>query len=43
MPREATAGTTLTIQGSLDAERGRIAHLQRGLRTADPGWAPEWD
>jgi 2,5-diketo-D-gluconate reductase B len=26
-----------------DAERGRIAGLQRGLRTADPGWAPEWD
>jgi 2,5-diketo-D-gluconate reductase B len=26
-----------------DAERGRIASLQRGQRTADPGWAPEWD
>jgi 2,5-diketo-D-gluconate reductase B len=26
-----------------DDERGRIAGLQRGLRTADPPWAPEWD
>jgi 2,5-diketo-D-gluconate reductase B len=26
-----------------DADRDRIAGLQRGLRTADPGWAPEWD
>ena len=26
-----------------DEERGRIAGLERGLRTIDPSWAPEWD
>jgi diketogulonate reductase-like aldo/keto reductase len=26
-----------------EAERGRIADLERGQRTADPPWAPEWD
>ena len=26
-----------------DDDRGRIAGLQRGLRTADPSWAAEWD
>ncbi|MDQ3850758.1 MAG: aldo/keto reductase [Actinomycetota bacterium] len=26
-----------------DAERGAIAALERGLRTADPAWAPDWD
>ena len=26
-----------------DDERRRIAELDRGLRTADPPWAPEWD
>ncbi len=26
-----------------DDERGRIAGLERGHRTADPSWAPEWD
>ena len=26
-----------------DAERGRIAGLERGLRTIDPSWAPDWD
>ncbi len=26
-----------------DAERGRIAGLERGLRTAQPWWAPEWE
>ncbi len=26
-----------------DEERGRIAGLQRGRRTADPSWAPDWD
>jgi 2,5-diketo-D-gluconate reductase B len=26
-----------------DAERGRIAGLERGLRTAQPSWAPAWD
>jgi 2,5-diketo-D-gluconate reductase B len=26
-----------------DAERGAIAGLQRGHRTIDPGWAPDWD
>ena len=26
-----------------DDERGRIAGLERGRRTADPPWAPDWD
>ena len=26
-----------------DAERGRVADLERGLRTANPSFAPEWD
>lgn len=26
-----------------DEERGRIADLARGRRTADPSFAPEWD
>ncbi|HVF77799.1 MAG TPA: aldo/keto reductase [Solirubrobacteraceae bacterium] len=26
-----------------DDERGRIAGLERGRRTADPSWAPKWD
>ncbi|MGH2943146.1 MAG: aldo/keto reductase [Solirubrobacteraceae bacterium] len=26
-----------------DGERGRIAGLERGLRTTDPSWSPEWD
>jgi 2,5-diketo-D-gluconate reductase B len=26
-----------------DEERSRIADLERGRRTADPPWAPEWD
>jgi 2,5-diketo-D-gluconate reductase B len=26
-----------------DEERGRIAGLERGRRTADPPWAPDWD
>ena len=26
-----------------DEQRARIAGLERGLRTADPSWAPEWD
>ena len=26
-----------------DEERGRIAGLERGHRTADPSWAPDWD
>jgi 2,5-diketo-D-gluconate reductase B len=26
-----------------DEERGQIAGLERGLRTIDPSWAPEWD
>ncbi len=26
-----------------DAERGRIAGLERGHRTIDPSWAPAWD
>ncbi len=26
-----------------DEQRGRIAALERGGRTADPSWAPEWD
>ena len=26
-----------------DDERGRIAGLERGERTADPPWAPDWD
>jgi 2,5-diketo-D-gluconate reductase B len=26
-----------------DEERGRIAGLERGLRTIDPSWAPDWD
>jgi len=26
-----------------DDERGRIASLARGVRTADPPWAPRWD
>ncbi len=26
-----------------DDERGRIAGLQRGRRTSDPPWAPDWD
>ncbi len=26
-----------------DAERGRIAGLERGLRTAQPSWAPDWE
>ena len=26
-----------------DDERGRIAGLERGRRTADPSWAPDWD
>lgn len=26
-----------------DEERGRIAGLERGLRTIDPSWAPAWD
>jgi 2,5-diketo-D-gluconate reductase B len=26
-----------------DEERGRIAGLERGLRTTDPSWAPDWD
>ncbi len=26
-----------------DEERGRIAGLERGHRTIDPGWAPDWD
>ena len=26
-----------------DEERGRIAGLERGLRTIDPPWAPDWD
>ena len=26
-----------------DDERGRIAGLERGLRTIDPSWAPAWD
>lgn len=26
-----------------DEQRGRIAGLERGQRTIDPGWAPDWD
>ena len=26
-----------------DEERGRIADLERGYRTIDPPWAPDWD
>jgi 2,5-diketo-D-gluconate reductase B len=26
-----------------DDERGRIAGLERGLRTVDPSWSPAWD
>ena len=26
-----------------DEERGRIAGLERGQRTIDPSWAPDWD
>jgi 2,5-diketo-D-gluconate reductase B len=26
-----------------DAERGQIAGLERGLRTAQPSWAPDWE
>jgi 2,5-diketo-D-gluconate reductase B len=26
-----------------EEQRSRIAHLERGLRTASPPWAPEWD
>lgn len=26
-----------------DEERGRIAGLERGHRTIDPSWAPDWD
>ena len=26
-----------------DEDRGRIAGLQRGIRTIDPPWAPDWD
>jgi 2,5-diketo-D-gluconate reductase B len=26
-----------------EEERNRIAHLERGLRTANPSWAPDWD
>jgi 2,5-diketo-D-gluconate reductase B len=26
-----------------DDERGRIAGLERGLRTIEPSWAPDWD
>ncbi len=26
-----------------DEQRGRIAGLERGHRTIDPGWAPDWD
>ena len=26
-----------------DAERAKIAGLERGMRTADPGFAPDWD
>lgn len=26
-----------------DEERGRIAGLERGRRTIDPSWAPDWD
>lgn len=26
-----------------DEERGRIAGLERGHRTTDPSWAPDWD
>ena len=26
-----------------EEERSRIAHLERGGRTADPPWAPDWD
>ncbi len=26
-----------------EEERGRVAALERGRRTADPPWAPEWD
>ena len=26
-----------------DEERGRIAALERGYRTASPSWAPDWD
>jgi 2,5-diketo-D-gluconate reductase B len=26
-----------------DEQRGRIAGLERGLRTIDPSWAPDWD
>jgi 2,5-diketo-D-gluconate reductase B len=26
-----------------DDERGRIAGLERGYRTIDPPWAPDWD
>ena len=26
-----------------DEERGRIAGLERGHRTIDPAWAPDWD
>jgi 2,5-diketo-D-gluconate reductase B len=26
-----------------EEERGRIADLERGLRTANPSFAPEWD
>ena len=26
-----------------EEERSRVAHLQRGLRTGDPPWAPDWD
>ena len=26
-----------------DEERGRIAGLERGYRTIDPPWAPDWD
>jgi 2,5-diketo-D-gluconate reductase B len=29
--------------GLTDEERGRIAGLERGRRTADPPWAPDWD
>jgi 2,5-diketo-D-gluconate reductase B len=26
-----------------DADRERIANLPKGVRTANPGWAPDWD
>ncbi len=26
-----------------DEQRGRLAGLERGRRTIDPGWAPDWD